>query len=208
MLVTQSCPTLCDPMDCSLPGFSVLGILHARILEWFASPFSKGSSRPRDRTWVFSIAGIFFSIWATGEEKNHKWYTIQQLSIEIQLLVRNGVKCYGHESELDSLFPQEFYHGVNRQIWVINMKEFIWECLFQLKRMGHFRDESEVRHFRNKSTALLMLLKSKYIQSVWHGPLVFFNSNFDICIIFFSFQSFVHIISSLYINIILISMNL
>ena len=52
MLVAQSCLTLCDPMDCSLAGFSVHGILQATILEWVASPFSRGSSLPRDRTWV------------------------------------------------------------------------------------------------------------------------------------------------------------
>ena len=49
VLVTQSCPTLCDPMDCSLPGSSVHGILQARILEWVAFLFSRGSSQqPRD----------------------------------------------------------------------------------------------------------------------------------------------------------------
>ena len=48
--VTQLCPTLCDPVDCSLPGFSVHGILQARILEWVTISFSRGSSRPRDRT--------------------------------------------------------------------------------------------------------------------------------------------------------------
>jgi len=48
--VTQSCPTLCDPMGCSSPGSSVHGILQARILEWVAMPSSKGSSRPRDWT--------------------------------------------------------------------------------------------------------------------------------------------------------------
>ena len=40
----QSCPTLCDPIDCSVPGFSVHGILQVRILEWVAMPFSRGSS--------------------------------------------------------------------------------------------------------------------------------------------------------------------
>ena len=45
--VTQSCPTLCDPVDCSLPGSSVHGILQARILEWVAISFSRGSSQPR-----------------------------------------------------------------------------------------------------------------------------------------------------------------
>ena len=49
-LVTQSCPTLCDPMDCSPPGPSFHGILQDRILEWVAMPFSRGSSQPRDWT--------------------------------------------------------------------------------------------------------------------------------------------------------------
>ena len=49
VIVAQLCPTLCVPMDYSLPGFSVHGILQARILEWFAIFFSRGSSRPRDQ---------------------------------------------------------------------------------------------------------------------------------------------------------------
>ena len=48
--VAQSCPTLCDPMNCRPPGSSVHGILQARILEWVAISFSRGSSQPRDRT--------------------------------------------------------------------------------------------------------------------------------------------------------------
>ena len=50
MSVTQSCPTLCDPVDYSLPGSSVHGILQARILGWVAIPLSRGSSQPRDQT--------------------------------------------------------------------------------------------------------------------------------------------------------------
>ena len=46
MLVCQSCPTFCDPVDYSPPGFSVHGIFQARILEWVAFPFSRGSSDP------------------------------------------------------------------------------------------------------------------------------------------------------------------
>ena len=53
----QSCPTLCDPIDSSPPGSSVPGILQARTLEWGATSFSRGSSRPRDRTQVSRIAG-------------------------------------------------------------------------------------------------------------------------------------------------------
>ena len=62
VLVTQSCPTLCDPTDCSPPGSSVRGILQVRILEWIAMSFSRGSSRLRDRTQVFGITGRFFTV--------------------------------------------------------------------------------------------------------------------------------------------------
>ena len=52
VLVTQLCPTLCNPMDCSQPGSSDHGIFQARILEWVAMPTSRGSCRPRDQTWA------------------------------------------------------------------------------------------------------------------------------------------------------------
>ena len=65
--VAQSCPTLCDPMDCSLPSSSIHGILQARILEWVAISFSRGSSRPRDWTQVSRIVGRCFTVWATRE---------------------------------------------------------------------------------------------------------------------------------------------
>ena len=59
---TQSCSTPCDPMDCSLPGSSLHGIFQARILEWGAIAFSRGSSRPRDRTRVSRIPGRLFNL--------------------------------------------------------------------------------------------------------------------------------------------------
>ena len=65
--VAQSCPTLCDPVDCSPPGSSVHGVLQARILEWVAISFSRGSSRPRNRTHVSRIAGRCFNLWATRD---------------------------------------------------------------------------------------------------------------------------------------------
>ena len=55
--VAQSCPTLCNPMDCSPPGSSVPGILQARVLGWVAIPFSRGSSPPRDWTQVSHKVG-------------------------------------------------------------------------------------------------------------------------------------------------------
>ena len=65
--VTQSCLTLCDHMNCSLPGSSIHRISQARILEWIAISFSRGSSQPRDRTWVSCFAGRFFTVWATSK---------------------------------------------------------------------------------------------------------------------------------------------
>ena len=60
--VSQSCPTLCDPMDCNLPGSSVHGIFQERVLEWVAISFSGGSSQPRDQTQVSHIVGRRFAI--------------------------------------------------------------------------------------------------------------------------------------------------
>ena len=65
--VTQLCPTLCDPMGCSLSSSSVNGIFQARVLEWIAISFSKGSFRPRNRTQVSCIAGRRFTVWAIRE---------------------------------------------------------------------------------------------------------------------------------------------
>ena len=58
VLIAQLCLTLCDPTNCSLWSFSVHGILQARLLEWIAIPFSRGSSRPRDQTLVSCIATL------------------------------------------------------------------------------------------------------------------------------------------------------
>ena len=65
--VANSWPTLCNPMDCRLPGSSVHGIFQARILEWVAISFSRRSSWPRDWTQVSCIVGRCFTIWATRE---------------------------------------------------------------------------------------------------------------------------------------------
>ena len=65
--VAQSCTTLFDPMDGSLPRSSIHGIFQAKVLEWVAISFSRGSSQPRDQTWVSHIVGRHFTIWATRE---------------------------------------------------------------------------------------------------------------------------------------------
>ena len=60
-VVAQSCLTLCDPMDCSLRGSSLHGIVQERVLAWVAISFSRGSSQPRDQTQVSRIAGRHFN---------------------------------------------------------------------------------------------------------------------------------------------------
>ena len=89
--VAQSCLTLCDPMDCSLPGSCVHGIFQARVLEWVALSFFRGSSWPRDQTLVSCIAGRHFTVWATREASeltcsqmtNEKYW----LKVNIKLLL-------------------------------------------------------------------------------------------------------------------------
>ena len=84
VLVSQWCLTLCNPMGCSLPSPSVHGILQARILAWVAIPFSRGSSRPRDRTQVSLISGRFFIISATRKVHIHfQFYVEYSLSHEL-----------------------------------------------------------------------------------------------------------------------------
>ena len=73
--VAQLCPTLCDPMDCSPPGSSVLGIFQAKMLEWLAISYSRGSSRPKDGTCISCVSSIGRQIlyrWTTWEACSRK----------------------------------------------------------------------------------------------------------------------------------------
>ena len=93
------------PMDYSLPGSSVHGILQARILEWVTIPFSRGFSQPRDQTWVSHIAGKFFTVWATREA--HTWYyIIYSLKRVWKLLVVGDYKWFFCENGFDSQFKK------------------------------------------------------------------------------------------------------
>ena len=77
--VAQSCLTLCNPVDCSLPGSSVHGILQSRILEWVTISFSRGSSRPGDQTRVSRIGGRRFNLWDT--DHNKLWKILKEMGI-------------------------------------------------------------------------------------------------------------------------------
>ena len=89
-LVAKSCLTLCGPVDCSPTGSSVHRISQARIPEWIAISFSRGSSRFRDWTRVSCITGGFFTNWATREHStNIYWVCILGLTLDAEHRVMN-----------------------------------------------------------------------------------------------------------------------
>ena len=77
MLITQTCPTLCDPMDSSLPNSPVHGICQARTLEWVDIPFSRGSSLSRNQTGVSLPTSRFFTFWATRDDNVNITQTVR-----------------------------------------------------------------------------------------------------------------------------------
>ena len=106
MLVAQSFPTLCDPIDCSPPGFSVHGVFQARIVGWVAISSSRGPSCPRDRNHVSCVSCIGMWIlypWAIRESQcflmsTQTWYF--DISISIKLVRRASPKIWGVECDL------------------------------------------------------------------------------------------------------------
>ena len=104
-LVTQSCSTFCDPMDSSLPGSSVHGILQARILEWIAMPSSRGSSQPRDQTQVSHVAVTSLPSEPPGKPKNTR---------------------VGNPSLLQRIFPtQESNRALLRCRWILYQRSYL-----------------------------------------------------------------------------------
>ena len=82
----QLCPTLCDPMNCSPPGSSVHGILHARILEWVVISSSNGSSQPRDWICISCIAGRFFTEELLEKTLKFTLHTLNKINFRCILL--------------------------------------------------------------------------------------------------------------------------
>ena len=134
-LVTQACLNLGDPMDCILPGSYIHGISQARILEWVAISFSRGSCPPRGWTHVSCIVGRFFTIWAT---------TDYQRTI---ILPNNSTPQYISEKTLtqkDTCTPmfiaalftakvwkQPKYPSVDG--WIKNLWDIVFTCIEQLQ---------------------------------------------------------------------------
>ena len=117
---TQSCPTLCNPIHCSLPGSSLCGTLQARILEQFAISFSRGSSWPRDWTLISWIS-------YTGRWSLYHWVTWEapskliQYHISVFIFVSQGTKACKQASKLEGesrWLPFTFFQSQ----WKLNLK--------------------------------------------------------------------------------------
>ena len=122
--VIQSCTTPCNPMDCSPPGSSIHGILQARILEWVAISFSRGSSWPRDQTQVSLIAGRGF----TSEPPGNPWIHRTLLNTHTQLWLYLNISWWskGKTSQNWSGWPDEtaFLRHLNQVHWKFAYKTF------------------------------------------------------------------------------------
>ena len=99
----QLCLTLCSPMDCNPPGFSVHAIFQTRILQWVAMPSSRESSQPRDQNRVSCIAGGF----VTAEASREAHWKIHPLPIELiymhyiqEMSSMRKVQCFGYSLPL------------------------------------------------------------------------------------------------------------
>ena len=127
---------------CSLPGSSVHGILQARILEWVAIPFSRGSSQPRDQTQVCHIAGRRFTIWATREaHQGWRWKKSEKASLKLNVQKMKIMGSSGHhfmaidgetmETVTDFIFfgskiiaDDDSSHDIKRHLFVLEGKQW------------------------------------------------------------------------------------
>ena len=130
VLVTQSPPTLCDPMDRSPPGSSVHGIPQARILEWVAMHFSRGSSQPRDWTLVSCTAGnsLLFeppmSSPAFISYQGVKWPVCSSPRVFIKTKPHDYSENQGFRVRTLSLLPSHFFGGLR----VVSRPARPWHC--------------------------------------------------------------------------------
>ena len=110
-----------QPIHCSPPGYSVHGILQARILEWVAIPFSRGFSQPRDWTWVSHIAGRFFTIWATREDPKkivqlaNKY--ISTFGYKVRSLIDKNQMTGFYSTENIQSVPKDLFYIVQFRRW-------------------------------------------------------------------------------------------
>ena len=117
-LVTKSCPALCDPMDCSPPGFSVHGISQARILEWVAISYSRDSSWPRNQTHISCVGRRILYHWATKETP---WLRMHERNL---MTPKEDQVCSSDTSKTVALERRENLK-IGASLWELNYSYFI-----------------------------------------------------------------------------------
>ena len=156
VLVTQSCPTLCDPINWghnwSLPGSRAHRIFQARILERVAIPFSKVSSWPRDRTSVSYIAGRCLTIWATREDPN-RICTVLVLCLVVQLC---PTLCY---SMVCSQAPLSTV--------ILQTRILEWVAMPSSRASSQLRDWTQVSHVAGGFFTILVPREANIIIYLW-----------------------------------------
>ena len=147
--INDAVKSLSHSMDCSLPGSSLHGILQARVLEWVAISFSRGSSPPRNRTWVSRIAGRHFNLWATTTSRNHPHFEISlaehwmYLTCMFEIYEEIGIeswkpsfaKCFYVRNERRKLSFRLRYKEILWRQWL--RKKLVWNSL------GSYRETRE-----------------------------------------------------------------
>ena len=143
-LLAQSCPTLYNPMDCSLPGFLSMGILQATILERVAMPSSRGSSQPRNRAQVYHIAGGFFTDLATGKPIFCR-----------ALKKKTSITLYSPNKRINFIFILVRLSSISSLLKLINSSLTIYSLIRQKKMAG-----KTLYYLISRCTQLLIILKS------------------------------------------------
>ena len=145
-------------MDCSLPGSSVHGISQARIVEWVAIAFSRGSSWPRDRTWVSWIVGRRFTIWATREVKSNQSESESEVA----------QSCLTLCDPVDCSPPGSSIHGI-LQAWILE-----WVALIKgACKRGELSQAREIRGIWSLSRtehAVAVLKMEGMLEKEWGRP--------------------------------------
>ena len=135
----QSCPTLCDPMDCSLASSSVHGILQAWTLEWVAISFSRGSSPIRGRTWVSHIGGSRFNLWVTREAQDLIKYSYKMIGRLYKIFIANFreavvlfvLSSFGINNLCFAFFCRNFCYLMRRHSATLSCHQMVgqsWMC--------------------------------------------------------------------------------
>ena len=112
-MCTQLWLTVCNPMDCSPPGSSIHGISQARILEWVAIPFSRGSSQSRDQTHFSYIAGGFFTTKPWGQPKQRETALQQYGSCAARQFSKSATPAPGSTAHGDGASSQRQHLSVS-----------------------------------------------------------------------------------------------